>query len=114
MNLFFEESDDFKVQIPWLPTDREVTDAASHQPDPSASTADSVFNLAKNLSEVGIFKTKAGRHLDHRVAEERRCFFRRHRVDVKTGPPFEAGDLHQFGDDLQVPMVVIAGLLMKG
>ena len=114
VDLTGRQPNDFDIQIPRLSTEREITDAAPDQPDPSSPATNGEFNPAQDVPEVGIFKTEMGRHLDHRVAEELRSFFRRHRVDVETGTPFEAGDLRQFGNDLQVPMVVVAGLLMKG
>jgi hypothetical protein len=35
-----------------------------------------VLNTAKDFPKSRIGKTKSGRHLDHRFAEERRGFFR--------------------------------------
>lgn len=76
VNLTGRQPNDFDVQISGLSTEREVTDAAPDQPNPSSPATNGVFNPMKDLPEVGIFKTKTGRHLDHRVAEERRSFFR--------------------------------------
>jgi hypothetical protein len=70
------QSDDFNVQIPRLSTEREIADRAANQPDSSSPTANGVFDTSKNFPEVGIVKTKAGRHLDPRFAEECRSFFR--------------------------------------
>ncbi|BFU90634.1 MAG: hypothetical protein NTAFB01_18210 [Nitrospira sp.] len=76
MDLTGREPNDFDVQIPRLSTEREIADRAADEPDPSTPTTNGLFNAAKGLSEVGIFKTKAGRHLDHRFTEKRRGFFR--------------------------------------
>jgi hypothetical protein len=56
------QANDFDVQIPGLPTEREVADAASDQPDPSAPATNDLLNTAKRLPERGIFQAKAGRH----------------------------------------------------
>ncbi|HET9394500.1 MAG TPA: hypothetical protein VFO36_00480, partial [Nitrospiraceae bacterium] len=76
MDLTGWEPNDFDVQIPGLSTEHKVADTTADEPDPSSSTTNDVLNSAKELPEVGIFKTKAGRHLDHRFAEERRGLFR--------------------------------------
>jgi hypothetical protein len=114
MDLAGRQTRHFEVEIPWLLTEHEIPDRAADQPDPPTPTTNGVFNAAKDFPQGGIGKTKAGRHLEHRIAEERRGFFRRHRIDVETSAPFEAGDLREFRDDLQVPMVILPGFLMQG
>ena len=76
MDLTGWESNDFDVQIPGLSTEHEIANRAADQPDPSSSTTNSLLNAVKNLLEDGVFKTKAGRHLDHRFAENVAGFFR--------------------------------------
>lgn len=76
VDLTGREPDDFDVQIPGLSTEHEIADTAPDQPDSATPTTDRLFNTAKDFSEGGIGKPKAGRHLDHRFTKEHRGFFR--------------------------------------
>src|SRR5262245_57007685 len=48
------------------------------------------------------------------LAEEGGGLFGRHRIDVKPGPPFEAGRLRQPRYDLDVPVIVVELRRVKG
>ena len=76
MDLTGLEPSDLDIQILRLSTEHKVADTAADHPNPSTSATNGVLDAAKDLSEVGIFKTKAGRHLDHRFTEEHCGFFR--------------------------------------
>src|SRR6185295_12747114 len=51
--------------------------------------------------------------LYRRLPQKLRRFFRRHRIDVEPCAPFETGDLREFGNDFDVPVVEIPGLLVE-
>ena len=51
--------------------------------------------------------------LDVHVAQEFRRLFRCDRIDIESGPPLEARDLSEFGNDLNVPVIKIAGFFME-
>ena len=106
--------DDLNVQVARLSTEDEIPHTPADQPGSPSTPTDSLFNTANGRREHGIFKAKTGRHLDPCFTEKFSRFLRRDRIDVKPGAPFEAGDLRELRDDLQMPMVVVAGLFMKG
>src|SRR5439155_16321225 len=48
------------------------------------------------------------------IPQEHGRLFRKDRVNVKARAPFEAGDLGQLGNDLNMPMVKVPRLFMQG
>ena len=91
MELAGRQPGDFEVQIAWLPTKHEVAYAAADEPRPSAGTTNELFNLTKRSRKPGSLDAKANRHLQFRLPQKLRRFFRCHRIDVEPCAPFKAG-----------------------
>ena len=114
MELARRQPGNFEVQIVRLPTKHEVAYAAADQPRPAAGAANQLFNLAQWPRERGVLDAKANRHLQRRLPQKLRRFFRCHRIDVEPCAPFEARHLGQLRNDFDVPVVEVAGLFVEG
>src|SRR5689334_2896481 len=58
-------------------------------------------------------KTVSRARSDARMPQHLRGFFGRRRIDVKAGPPFEAGGSRQLRNELYVPVIELARVLGK-
>ncbi len=51
---------------------------------------------------------------ENRLAEKTSRVFRRDRIDERTGSPLESCNLRNFGQDLQMPVIILAGRTVDG
>ena len=89
MELARRQPGNFEVQIGRLPTEHKVAYAATDQPRPAAGAANQLFNLAQWPRERRVLDAKANGHLQRRLPQKLRRFFRCHRIDVEPCAPFE-------------------------
>ena len=84
------------------------------QPRPTAGAENQLFDLAQWPRERWVLDAKANRHLQRRLPQKLRRFFRCYRIDVEPCTPFEARHLGQLRNDFDVPVVEIPGLFVEG
>ena len=70
MQLAGWHSGNLEIQIAWLQTEQQVSEAAADQPSPAADPANQLFNLSQWPRERGILDAKTNRHLERHLPEK--------------------------------------------